>query len=67
MSARAQGVSRRWNPELAVLRESDASYYLREERMGYILGPYEIGARQSLQRVFRQHLKKICSRAIWID
>lgn len=32
------------NPELAVLRESDASYYLREERMGYILGPYEIGA-----------------------
>ena len=30
--------------ELAVLRESDASYYLREERMGYILGPYEKGA-----------------------
>ncbi len=30
--------------ELAVLRESDASYYLREERMGYILGPYETGA-----------------------
>ena len=30
--------------ELAVLRESDASYYLREERMGYILGPYEAGA-----------------------
>ena len=30
--------------ELAVLRESDASYYLREERMGYILGPYEVGA-----------------------
>ena len=24
-----------------VLRESDASYYLREERQGYILGPYE--------------------------
>jgi len=31
-------------PELAVLRESDASYYLREERQGYILGPYEKGA-----------------------
>jgi dimethylglycine dehydrogenase len=30
--------------ELRVLRESDASYYLREERMGWILGPYERGA-----------------------
>jgi dimethylglycine dehydrogenase len=30
--------------ELAVLRESDASYYLREERLGWILGPYEAGA-----------------------
>ena len=30
--------------ELAVLRESDESYYLREERMGWILGPYEAGA-----------------------
>jgi len=30
--------------ELAVLRESDKSYYLREERMGWILGPYESGA-----------------------
>jgi len=30
--------------ELAVLRESDQSYYLREERMGWILGPYEQGA-----------------------
>ncbi len=30
--------------ELAVLRESDASYYFREERMGWILGPYEKGA-----------------------
>jgi len=30
--------------ELAVLRESDASYYLREERLGWILGPYEKGA-----------------------
>jgi len=32
------------HPELAVLRESDASYYLREERLGWILGPYEKGA-----------------------
>ena len=30
--------------ELPVLRESDASYYLREERNGWILGPYEKGA-----------------------
>ncbi len=30
--------------ELAVLRESDQSYYLREERLGWILGPYEAGA-----------------------
>lgn len=29
------------NAELPILRESDASYYLREERMGWILGPYE--------------------------
>lgn len=27
--------------ELAVFRESDAQYYLREERNGWILGPYE--------------------------
>ena len=32
-------------PELAVLRESDASYYMREERQGLILGPYEKGAK----------------------
>jgi dimethylglycine dehydrogenase len=31
-------------PEMAVLRESDQSYYLREERQGLILGPYEKGA-----------------------
>jgi glycine/D-amino acid oxidase-like deaminating enzyme len=30
--------------ELAVLRESDQSYDLREERMGWILGSYERGA-----------------------
>jgi dimethylglycine dehydrogenase len=31
-------------PEMPVFRESDASYYLREERQGMILGPYEVGA-----------------------
>jgi len=30
--------------ELAVLREPEQSYYLREERLGWILGPYEKGA-----------------------
>ncbi|MCH8866189.1 MAG: FAD-dependent oxidoreductase [Proteobacteria bacterium] len=28
-------------PEMAVLRESDGSWYLREENNGFILGPYE--------------------------
>lgn len=31
-------------PELGVLRESDGSWYLREENNGFILGPYEHGA-----------------------
>ena len=31
-------------PEMPILRESDASYYMREERQGLILGPYEKGA-----------------------
>jgi len=38
--------------ELAVLRESDKSYYLREERMGWILGPYERGAPARFARTF---------------
>ena len=35
---------RRGLPEMGVLRESDASYYMREESAGLLLGPYEIGA-----------------------
>ncbi len=31
-------------PEMGVLRESDNSWYLREEAGGLILGPYEVGA-----------------------
>jgi dimethylglycine dehydrogenase len=31
-------------PEMGVLRESDGSWYLREENNGFILGPYERGA-----------------------
>ena len=36
---KAQGL-----PEMPVLWESDASYYMREERQGLILGPYEKGS-----------------------
>ncbi len=32
------------HPEMAVLRESDGSWYLREENGGFILGSYEKGA-----------------------
>jgi len=31
-------------PEMGVLRDSDASWYMREERGGLLLGPYEKGA-----------------------
>ncbi len=39
MARRAKGL-----PEMGVLRESDAAYYMREEAGGLLLGPYEIGA-----------------------
>ncbi len=32
------------NPEHPVLRDADAKWYVREERKGWILGPYEEGA-----------------------
>lgn len=35
---------RRNNPEHPVLRDADAKWYVREERGGWILGPYEQGA-----------------------
>ena len=31
-------------PEMGVLRESDSSWYMREENRGLLLGPYEVGA-----------------------
>ncbi len=31
-------------PEMGVLRESDSSWYMREEAGGLLLGPYELGA-----------------------
>jgi dimethylglycine dehydrogenase len=43
-SAELKTYRERGGRELAVLRESDKSYYLREERLGWILGPYEAGA-----------------------
>lgn len=39
MAWRAEG-----NPEHPVLRDADAKWYVREERGGWILGPYEKGA-----------------------
>ncbi|MGI9338145.1 MAG: GcvT family protein [Gammaproteobacteria bacterium] len=39
MDRRAKGL-----PEMGVLREPDGSWYMREERGGLILGPYEKGA-----------------------
>ncbi len=39
MERRKQGL-----PEMGVLRESDSSWYMREEAGGLLLGPYEIGA-----------------------
>ena len=39
MERRAKGL-----PEMGVLRESDSSWYMREEAGGFLLGPYEIGA-----------------------
>ena len=35
---------RKSNPEHPVLRDADAKWYVREERGGWILGPYERGA-----------------------
>ncbi|MEM1352720.1 MAG: FAD-dependent oxidoreductase, partial [Pseudomonadota bacterium] len=35
---------RQTNPEHPVLRDADAKWYVREERGGWILGPYEEGA-----------------------
>ncbi|MEM6890864.1 MAG: FAD-dependent oxidoreductase [Pseudomonadota bacterium] len=35
---------RKSNPEHPVLRDADAKWYVREERGGWILGPYELNA-----------------------
>lgn len=55
-------------PEMGVLRESDASYYMREEAGGLLLGPYEAGAPicyangpdpQSEYELFQQDLDRL--------
>ncbi|HEY9058711.1 MAG TPA: FAD-dependent oxidoreductase [Aurantimonas sp.] len=55
-------------PEMGVLRESDSSWYMREENGGLILGPYEIGApccyldgpdRESEYELFQEDLDRL--------
>ncbi len=55
-------------PEMGVLRESDASYYLREENAGLLLGPYEKGApccyvdgpgKESEYELFQEDLERL--------
>ena len=41
---RSSSARRKGLPEMGVLRESDSSWYMREEAGGLLLGPYEIGA-----------------------
>ena len=55
-------------PEMGVLRESDSSWYMREEAGGLILGPYEHGApccyvdgpdEQSEYELFQEDLERL--------
>jgi dimethylglycine dehydrogenase len=63
MARKAQGL-----PEMGVLRESDSSWYMREEAGGLLLGPYEIGApacyvdgpsAQSEYELFQEDLERL--------
>jgi dimethylglycine dehydrogenase len=63
MARRAQGL-----PEMGVLRESDSSWYMREEAGGLLLGPYEAGApacyvagpsAQSEYELFQEDLERL--------
>ncbi|HKJ62822.1 MAG TPA: FAD-dependent oxidoreductase, partial [Hyphomicrobiales bacterium] len=60
---KAQGL-----PEMGVLRESDSSWYMREEAGGLLLGPYEVGApccyldgphEQSEYELFQEDLERL--------
>jgi glycine/D-amino acid oxidase-like deaminating enzyme len=44
---------RKENPEHPVLRDADAKWYVREERGGWILGPYERNGRARAVRIRR--------------
>ena len=55
-------------PEMGVLRESDSSWYMREEAGGLLLGPYEIGApacyvqgpsKESEYELFQEDLERL--------
>lgn len=63
LARKAQGL-----PEMGVLRESDSSWYMREEAGGLLLGPYEIGApccyvdgphEQSEYELFQEDLERL--------
>ncbi len=63
MERRAKGL-----PEMGVLRESDSSWYMREEAGGLLLGPYEVGApacyvdgpsAQSEYELFQEDLERL--------
>lgn len=55
-------------PEMGVLRESDSSWYMREEAGGLLLGPYEVGApacyldgpsKESEYELFQEDLERL--------
>ena len=50
-------------PEMGVLRDSDASWYMREEAGGLILGPYEPGAPACYVNAPDQNSFVCCSKA----
>ncbi len=63
-----QARKRQGLPEMGVLRESDSSWYMREEAGGLLLGPYEVGApccyvdgpdAQSEYELFQEDLERL--------
>ena len=57
---KAQGL-----PEMGVLRESDASWYMREEAGGLLLGPYESARPPAMSMARRRTANTNCSRTRW--
>lgn len=54
---------RKSNPEHPVLRDADATWYVREERGGWILGPYERGAPPASPSACPRASGRTCSRS----